>query len=124
MKQKEKKENERKKFVDAGGRIISKRLNPKSSLAPTQAKTIADVTKAGFCLPTTYSERTMVYPKSRGTDVLLQIDESGDVGDLARECNKRVRWDFSGERTFCRYYERILRKSKIKCWSETAFQYE
>ena len=91
-------EDERRKFIADGGRIITKRPNSKPSPAPTQAKTIADVTKEGFRLPT-LSERIMVYPKRRGTDVLLQNDESGDVDDLARECNKRVRWDFSAERT-------------------------
>lgn len=96
--QKEKKENERKRFIATGERIITQRPNPKSSPAPTQAKTIEEVTKAGFRLPT-LSERTMVYPKSRGTDVFLQSDEFSDMDDFARECNKRVRWDFSAERT-------------------------
>ena len=61
------------------------------------AKTVEDATKEGFRLPT-LSERTMVYPKSRGTDVFLQADEFNGMDDLAREYDKRVRWDFSGER--------------------------
>ena len=40
----------------------------------------------------------MVYPKSRRTDVLLQADEFNGMDEYAKECNKRVRWDFSGER--------------------------
>ena len=95
--QKEDKENDRKKFIASGGRIITKRPNPKSIVAPTHAKSVEDATKEGFCLPT-LSERTMVYPKSRGTDVLLQNDEFNGMDDLAREYNKRVRWDFSNER--------------------------
>ena len=69
----------------------------KSAVAPTHAKTVEDATKEGFRLPT-LSERTMVYTKSRGTDVLLQSDEFNGMDELARECNKHVRWDFSGER--------------------------
>ena len=95
--QKEDEENERNSFVANGGKIISKRPNIKSAVAPSHAKTIEDATKEGFRLPT-LSERTMVYPKSRGTDVLLQNDEFDGMDELARECNKRVRWDFSGER--------------------------
>jgi len=95
--QKEDEENERNSFVANGGKIISKRPNIKSAVAPSHAKTIEDATKEGFRLPT-LSERTLVYPKSRGTDVLLQNDEFDGMDELARECNKRVRWDFSGER--------------------------
>ena len=98
IRQKEIKENDRKKFIASGGRIISKRPNPKSRTAPTHAKSIEDATKNGFRLPT-LSERTMVYTESRGTDVLLQNDESNGMDDLAKECNKHVRWDFSSERT-------------------------
>ena len=52
----------------------------------------------GFRLPTTYSERSLVYSESSGTDVLLQTDESNDLDKLAKECYQRVRWDFSNER--------------------------
>ena len=55
LRQKERIENARKKFITNGGRIISKRPNPKSAVAPTHAKSIEDATKNGFCLPTTYS---------------------------------------------------------------------
>ena len=94
---KENQENERKKFLATGGRIISKRPDTKSRTSPNHAKTVEDATKEGFRLPT-LSERTMVYPKSRGTDVFLQADEFNGMDDLAREYDKRVRWDFSGER--------------------------
>ena len=94
---KENQENERKNFLATGGRIISKRPDTKSRTSPTHAKRVEDATKEGFCLPT-LSERTMVYAKSRGTNVLLQTDEFDGMDDFARECNKRVRWDFSDER--------------------------
>ena len=95
--QKEDKENERNSFVANGGKIISKRPDIKPTVAPNHAKTIEDATKEGFRL-STLSERTMVYAKSRGTDVFLQTDEFNGMDDFARECDKRVRWDFSAER--------------------------
>ena len=94
---KENQENEREKFLATGGRIISKRPDTKSRTSPTHAKTVEDATKEGFRLPT-LSQRTLVYTKSRGTDVFLQADEFNGMDDLAREYDKRVRWDFSGER--------------------------
>lgn len=96
--QKEKKENERKKFVASGGKIISKRPNTKPHTAPTYAKSIEDATKIGFCLPT-LSQRSLVYSESSGTDVLLQTDESNSMDELAKEYYQHVRWDFSAERT-------------------------
>ena len=95
--QKEDEENERNSFVANGGKIISKRPNIKPTVAPSHAKRVEDATKEGFRLPT-LSQRTMVYPKSRGTDVLLQTDEFNGMDELTREYDKRVRWDFSGER--------------------------
>ena len=75
-------------------KIIIKRPNIKPAVAANHAKRVEDATKEGFRLPT-LSE--LVYPKSRGTDVLLQTDELNDLDEYARECNKRVRWDFSAE---------------------------
>ena len=89
--QKEDEENERNSFVANGGKIISKRSDIKSAVAPIHAKRVEVATKEGFRLPT-LSERTLVYPKSQGTDVLLQTDEFNGIHD------KRVRWDFSAER--------------------------
>ena len=96
--QKERIENERKKFIASGVRIISKRPNTKSPVAPTHAKTIEDATKIGFCLPT-LSQRSLVYSESSGTDVLLQTDESNGMDFLTKEYYQHVRWDFSDERT-------------------------
>ena len=70
--QKEDKENDQKKFIASGGIIFTKRPNPKSIVASTHAKSLEDATKNGFRLPTTYSERTMVYSESSGTDLFLQ----------------------------------------------------
>ena len=98
IRQKERKENDRKKFIASGGRIITKRPNPKSRPSPTHAKSIEDATKDGFRLPT-LSQRSLVYTESRGTDLLLQTDESNGMDDLAKECYQHVRWDFSDERT-------------------------
>ena len=98
LRQKGRIENERKNFVAAGGRIITKRPNIKPHTAPTHAQSIEVATKIGFRLPT-LSERTLVYSKSSGTDMLLQNDESNGMDELAKECYQHVRWDFSDERT-------------------------
>ena len=95
--QKEDEENERNSFVANGGKIISNRPNIKPAVAPNRAKTVKATIKEGFRLPT-LSQRSLVYAKSRGTDVLLQTDEFNGMDEYARECDKRVRWDFSAER--------------------------
>ena len=88
--QKEDEENERNSFVANGGKIISKRPNIKPPVAPNHAKRVEDATKEGFRLPT-LPERTLVYTKSRRTDMLLQSDEFNGMDDVAREYDKRVR---------------------------------
>mgnify|MGYP002858167980 CR=1 FL=1 len=94
---KERKANDDKKFVANGGIIVTKRPNPKSSIAPTHAKSIEDATKNGLRLPTTYSELSMVCAESKGIDMLLPYDESGKLDELAKDFYKHVRWDFSSE---------------------------
>ena len=94
---KEKKANDDKKFIANGGTIVTKRPNPKSSIAPTHAKSIEDATKNGLRLPTTYSELSMVCAESKGIDMLLPYDESGKLDELAKDFYKHVRWDFSSE---------------------------
>ena len=91
-------ENDRKKFIASGGKIISKRPNPKPRTVPTHAKTIEEATKDGFRLPT-LSECSLLYSEQKGTDLLLQVDESNGMDELAKECYQHVRWDFSAERT-------------------------
>ena len=41
----------------------------------------------------------MILVKARCDYSKPQADEFNGMDELARECNKRVRWDFSGERT-------------------------
>ena len=87
---------ERKKFTANGGIIVTKRPNPKPSVAATHAKTIEDATKNGFCLPT-LSELSLVRSESKGTDLLLPDDEFGKLDELAKDSYNLVRWDFSSE---------------------------
>ena len=93
---KERKADDDKKFIGNGGIIVTERPNPKPSIAPTHAKTIEDATKNGFRLPT-LSELSLVHSESKGTDMLLPLDESGELDSLAKDFYKYVRWDFSSE---------------------------
>ncbi len=95
---KERKANDDKKFIANGGIIVTKRPNPKSGIAPTHAKTIEDATKIGLRLPT-LSELPLVRSESKGTDMFLPDDESGELDELAKDSYKLVRWDFSSEQT-------------------------
>ena len=95
---KEKKIDDDKKFIANGGTIVTKRPNPKSAIAPTHAKTIEDATKNGLRLPT-LSELPLVYSESKGSDMLLPLDESGELEEFAKDFYKHVRWDFSSEQT-------------------------
>ena len=94
---KEQIQNERKQFIKNGGAIFSKRPDTQSRTSPAHAKTIGEVTKGGFRLPT-LSERSLVYSESKGSDVLLSDDESCLLDDFTKEHYKCVRWDFSHER--------------------------
>ena len=95
--QKENIENDRKNFVANGGTLISNRPNPKPSIAPTHAQTIESAAKIGLRLPT-LSKLSVVHSKSKGTDLLLQNDESGKLEQLARDSYNNLRWNFSNER--------------------------
>ena len=55
-----------------------------------------DTTKNGLRLPT-LSQLTLVHSESKGTDMLLPLDESGQLDELAKDSYKHVRWDFSSE---------------------------
>ena len=61
IRQKERIENDRKNFIAARERIISKRPNTNSRTSPTHAKSIENVAKIGFHLPITYSQIFLVY---------------------------------------------------------------
>ncbi|MBO4400415.1 MAG: MobA/MobL family protein [Selenomonadaceae bacterium] len=94
---KEKAENERRKFIEAGGRVITKRAKPKSSAVPTNVKTVETITKAGFSVPT-LSELAVVCAESESTDVLLSADESSELDGVAENLYNNVRWNFANER--------------------------
>ncbi|MBR0288369.1 MAG: hypothetical protein IJQ82_05265 [Selenomonadaceae bacterium] len=94
---KERKANDDKKFISNGGIIITERPNSKSGIAATHEKSIEDATKEGLRLPTTYSQLPLVHSESKGTDMLLPDDESGELEEFAKDCYKHVRWDFSSE---------------------------
>ena len=95
---KERKANDDKKFVANGGTIVTKRPNPKPSIAATHAKSIEDAIQNGFRLLTLY-ELPLVHSESKGTDLLLPDDESGELDEPAKDFYKHVRWDFSSEQT-------------------------
>jgi hypothetical protein len=73
--QKEKREIERRKFIANGGKIFTKRANFQSVTSNVKTRTLRDVTKRGFCLPT-LSKLNLVHSESESTDVLLSADES------------------------------------------------
>lgn len=93
---KERRANDDKKFIANGGIIVTKRPNPKSSIAPTHAKSIEDATKEGFRLPS-LSQLSLVHSESKGTDLFLSLDESRLLESIAKDCYKHMRWDFSSE---------------------------
>ena len=93
---KERKANDDKKFITNGGIIVTQRPNPKPSVAATHSKTIEDATKNGFRLPT-LSQLPLVHSESKGTDLLLPLDESSELDSIAKDFYKHVRWDFSSE---------------------------
>ena len=97
LKQKEKLENDRKKFVANDGVIFNKRPIPQSITAPVVTKTVETATKVGLCLPT-LSELSVVHTESDATDLLLSNDESDKLEQLAKNSYSNVRWNFSSER--------------------------
>ena len=91
IRQKEKKEIERRNFIANGGKIFTERAKFQPVTSTVKTRKLTDVTKRGLCLPT-LSQLNMV---SEGTDVLLQNDESRKLDELAKRINNHVRWDFS-----------------------------
>ena len=47
----------------------------------------------------TLYELPLVHSESKGTDLLLPDDESGELDEPAKDFYKHVRWDFSSEQT-------------------------
>ncbi len=95
--QKEALENDRKKFINNGGTLVTKRPIPKPVIAPAHAKTIETVAKIGLRLPT-LSQLNVVHSESAGTDLFLQDDASRQLEQFAKNIYHHVRWNFSDER--------------------------
>ena len=88
------KENERRKFLDNGGSIISSRPKTQSHIHPARAKTIVEATKTGFHLPS-LSQLPSLNGISEG--IKLTEDEARELDKFMREQNQHVRYDFSDE---------------------------
>ena len=95
--QKEALENDRKKFINNGGVIVTERPIPKPVITPALAKTVETVAKNGLRLPT-LSQLNVVHSESEGIDLFLQDNESRQLEQLAKDCYHHVRWNFSHER--------------------------
>ena len=91
---KQKKENEREKFLSSGGSIISSHPKTQSHIHPARAKTLEEATKTGFHLPSLSQ-----LPSLKGTSegIKLNADEARDLDELMREQYQRVGYDFSDE---------------------------
>ena len=91
---KREKEIERRKFLDAGGKIIYKRPKSQSRIHPARAKTIEKATKTGFHLPS-LSQLSIL--KGASEEIKLTEDEALDLDQFMKEQYQRVRYDFSDE---------------------------
>ena len=91
---KQRKENERRKFLINGGSIISSRPKTQSHIHPARAKTLEEATKTGFHLPSLSQ-----LPSLKGTSegIKLTEDEARNLDELMREQYQLVRYDFSDE---------------------------
>ena len=87
-------ENERRKFLATGGKIVTTRPKSQSHIHPARAKTIEEATKTGFHLPT-LSPLPSLNGESEG--IKLTEDEVRDLNQFMREQYQRVRYDFSYE---------------------------
>ena len=91
---KQRKENERRKFLANGGSIISSRPKTQPHIHPARAKTIEEATQTGFHLPSLSQ-----LPSLKGTSegIKLTEDEARDLDEIIYEQYQRVRYDFSDE---------------------------
>jgi len=91
---KREKENERRKFLAAGGKIVTTHSKSQSHIHPARAKTIEEATQTGFHLPSLSK-----LPSLKGTAEGIQLteDEARDLDELMREQYQRDRYDFSNE---------------------------
>ena len=91
---KQRKENERRKFLSNGGTIISKRSKTQSRIHPARVKNIMEATKTGFHLPS-LSQLPSLHGAAEG--IKLTEDEARDLDEFMRGQYQRVRYDFSDE---------------------------
>ena len=91
---KQRKENERRKFLASGGSIISSRPKTQLHIHPARAKTIEEATKAGFHL-ISLSQLPSLKVASEG--IKLTEDETRELDEFMREHYQRIRYDFSDE---------------------------
>ena len=91
---KQRKENERRKFLANGGSIISSRPKTQFRIHPARAKTLEEATKTGFHLPA-LSQLPSLNGASEG--IKLPEDEALDLEQFIREQYQRIRYDFSDE---------------------------
>ena len=91
---KREKENERRKFLAAGGKIVTKRQKSQSHIHPARVKTIEEAIKTEFHLPSLSQ-----LPSLNGApeEIKLTEDETRDLYQFMSEQYQRVRYDFSDE---------------------------
>ena len=90
-------ENERKKFVAKGGRIITTRPKYSPRISPAHAKTLEEATKAGLSQFSSICDLKPL-PEPSQNDFALPDSEIRDLEEWTKESYSRVLWDFSAER--------------------------
>ena len=91
---KQRKENERRKFLANGGSIIYKRPKIQSRIHLARAKTLEEATKTGFHLPS-LSQLPLLNGIAKG--IKVTEDEARDLDEIIYEQYQRVCYDFSDE---------------------------
>ena len=91
---KREKENERRKFLAAGGKIVTKRQKSQSHIHPARVKTIEEAIKTEFHLP---SLSQLPKLKGESEEIKLTEDEARDLDQFMQEQYQRVRYNFSDE---------------------------
>ena len=102
---KQKKENERRKFLASGGFIISKRPKNQFRIHPARAKTLEEETKKGFHL---LSLSQLPSLKGASEGIKLTEDEVRDLDQFMQEQYQHIRYDFSDEQK--RFAQLIAKK--------------
>ena len=90
-------ENERKKFVAKGGRIITTRPKSAPHISPAHAKTLEEAKKAGLAQLHSICDLKPL-PEPSHNDLALTDSEIKDLEEFSKESYSRVLWDFSAER--------------------------